>query len=217
MADELLELTKTLVSIKTPSGDIRRLNHCCDFILDYFHQLVRVKRFQYNRIPCLFVSNYVRPKIILNGNIDVVGAEEEMFAPKVKKGKLYGRGAYDAKAQTAAFMKVMAENPNANIGLMVVSDGETGGKWGTSKLVKQFPSQFAIVGEPTDLDIVNETKGAMWIDVEYKGKSAHASMPWAGKNAITEGMHKLEKMFKTFNKKTQFGSTYNISNISSKI
>lgn len=216
MADELLELTKTLVSIKTPSGDIRRLNHCCDFIIDYFHNIVKVKRFQNNRLPSLFISNYTRPKIILNSNIDVVGAEEKMFIPKIKAGKLYGRGAYDSKAQVAAFMKAIAENPNANIGLMITSDGETGGKWGTSRLVRKYPCPFAIVGEPTDLDIVNETKGAMWIDVEYKGKSAHASEPWKGENAITEGINKIEKIFRTYNKKSRFGPTYSIANVLSK-
>ena len=145
MVDNILDLTKALVGMKTPCGDIRRLNRCMDFIIDYFHDIARVKRYQYNRFPCIFVSNYVRPQIILNAHIDVVGAEDSMFEPKVKKGKLYGRGAYDSKAQVAAFMQIMKDNPNANIGLMITSDGETGGKWGSGRLVKDFPAKFVIV------------------------------------------------------------------------
>ncbi len=216
MVDTILELTKNLVGMKTPCGDIRRLNRCMDFIIDDFHDIARVKRFQYNRFPSIFISNFKRPKIILNSNIDVVGADESMFIPKVKAGKLYGRGAYDSKAQVAAFMHVLKENPNANIGLMITSDGETGGKWGSGRLVKDFPCKFVIVGEPTNLDIVYETKGALWIDVEYRGKSSDSSEPWKGSNAIEEGMLKLEKIFKKYNKKSGFNPTCNLAAVTTK-
>ncbi|MFA5382933.1 MAG: M20/M25/M40 family metallo-hydrolase [Candidatus Micrarchaeia archaeon] len=216
MADELLELTKNLVGMKTPCGDIRRLNRCMDFVIDYFHDTVKVKRFQYNRFPSVIISNYVRPNIILNSNIDVVGADDSMFIPKVKNGKLYGRGAYDSKAQVAAFMKVIKDNPTASIGLMITSDGETGGKWGSGRLVKDYPCKFVIVGEPTDLDIVYETKGALWIDVEYKGKSCDSSEPWKGVNAIEEGIKKINKVFKAYNSKSGFNPTYSLAAITTR-
>ncbi|MCC7552386.1 M20/M25/M40 family metallo-hydrolase [Candidatus Micrarchaeota archaeon] len=217
MVNDILELTKALVGMKTPCGDIRRLNRCIDFIMDYYHGIARVKRFQYNRFPSLMISNYVRPNLILNAHIDVVGADESMFTPRIKGDKLYGRGAFDSKAQVAAFMQVMKENPNSSIGLMITSDGEVGGKWGTGRLAKEYPCKFAIVGEATNLDIIYETKGAMWIDVEYRGKSAHAVEPWKGVNAIEEGMKRLEKIFKKYNnKKSDFSPTYNVAAVSTR-
>lgn len=216
MVDNVLDLTKALIGMKTPCGDIRRLNRCMDFIIDQFHGIARVKRYQYNRFPSILISNYVRPSIILNAHIDVVGADEEMFVPKIKNGKLYGRGAFDSKAQVAAFMQVMKDNSNVNMGLMITSDGEVGGKWGTGRLVKDYPCKFAIVGEATNMDIIYETKGAMWIDVEYRGKSAHAIEPWKGVNAIEEGMKRLEKVFKGYNKKTGFSPTFSIAAVSTR-
>jgi len=43
---------------------------------------------------------------------------------------------------------------------------------------------FALIGEPTELQVVYTTKGAAWIQIETHGKSVHASNPDRGENAI---------------------------------
>jgi acetylornithine deacetylase/succinyl-diaminopimelate desuccinylase-like protein len=45
-------------------------------------------------------------------------------------------------------------------------------------------ADFAIVGEPTNLDVVYTHKGTAWIEIETRGKSVHASLPETGINAI---------------------------------
>ena len=45
-------------------------------------------------------------------------------------------------------------------------------------------ADFAIVGEPTNLDVVYTHKGTAWIEIETRGKSVHASLPETGVNAI---------------------------------
>ena len=43
---------------------------------------------------------------------------------------------------------------------------------------------FAIVGEPTSMQVVNTTKGSLWATLSATGTSAHASQPHLGDNAI---------------------------------
>jgi len=43
---------------------------------------------------------------------------------------------------------------------------------------------FALIAEPTELQVVHTTKVATWMRIETHGKSAHASQPDRGENAI---------------------------------
>jgi acetylornithine deacetylase/succinyl-diaminopimelate desuccinylase-like protein len=45
---------------------------------------------------------------------------------------------------------------------------------------------FAIVGEPTRLQVVTAHKGSLWLELETRGKAAHGAMPWRGQNALHE-------------------------------
>jgi succinyl-diaminopimelate desuccinylase len=55
----------------------------------------------------------------------------------------------------------------------------------TDRLVKEgFPADFAITGEPTDLQIGIQAKGVLAVRVEVRGTAAHGSTPWLGDNAI---------------------------------
>lgn len=64
--------------------------------------------------------------------------------------------------------------------------GEETGSPGIRKLIKEGPlSTYAIVGEPTGLKIGLAHKGSDFIEVEIGGKSAHASRPEEGVNAVS--------------------------------
>jgi acetylornithine deacetylase/succinyl-diaminopimelate desuccinylase-like protein len=45
---------------------------------------------------------------------------------------------------------------------------------------------FAIVGEPTKLQVVTAHKGSLWLELETRGNAAHGATPHLGKNAIHE-------------------------------
>jgi len=70
--------------------------------------------------------------------------------------------------------------------------GEEAGQDGATAFVADLlhdgsavPSQmFALIAEPTELQIVYTTKGACWIKIQTHGKSVHASQPDRGENAI---------------------------------
>ncbi len=55
-----------------------------------------------------------------------------------------------------------------------------------AELGKRLPlPRMVLVGEPTDMSVVDAHKGPMRWSVEVTGKAAHSSMPHLGVNAIT--------------------------------
>lgn len=131
------------------------------------------------------------PRILLYGHIDVVPADEHQFDPYEEDGRLYGRGAYDMKGALAAMMCAMEElnvsDPGATVELLIVSDEEqehTKPRGAEMLLENGHVGDFMITGEPTDLRIGVQAKGALGLRVTLEGKSAHGSKPWLGENAI---------------------------------
>src|SRR2546423_12120336 len=47
---------------------------------------------------------------------------------------------------------------------------------------------FALTGEPTDMQIGVQAKGVLLLRLEVKGRAAHGSTPWLGDNAVLKAM-----------------------------
>ena len=130
--------------------------------------------------------------LMLNGHMDTVppGQMKKPFTPKRSRGKLYGRGAVDMKGALGAMIYTaqLIEKSDVNLdGQLVVAGvvGEESGSPGTRYVVENGPAvDMAIVGEPTELKLAVAHKGIEWIKIELFGKSAHASVPQEGTNAI---------------------------------
>lgn len=131
--------------------------------------------------------------VIFEAHTDTVpvdGMVVEPFAAKIEGGKLYGRGACDVKAGVAvmltAFARLVKEKPpgSAKVTVAFTVDEEHGGR-GVSILMKSgLRADYAIVAEPTLLNIVNAHKGvARWL-VETTGRACHSSRPDEGVNAV---------------------------------
>ncbi len=165
--------------------------------------------------------------IMFNGHIDVVGAGDHDFAPKIKNGILFGRGAGDMKCEVAAMMILFKELINSNcnkpIALMLNSDEETGGASGAGYLVNEVGYRSKLVISPDggnnfELDI--KDKGLFWIKISATGKTGHASRTWLGDNAILKLLKFYQDIEKSYPplKKTkslyQDGITLNLGVIS---
>ena len=112
------------------------------------------------------------------------------FGATVEGGKLYGRGACDVKAggavMLAAFARLFKERPagSARVILAFTVDEEHT-FLGVQELVKQgLQADYAIVAEPTLLNIVRAHKGVVRWQVETAGRACHSSRPEQGVNAI---------------------------------
>ena len=114
------------------------------------------------------------------------------FAGDIADGKLYGRGSSDMKGGVAAFViacMALADRLKATPGvLLVITAGEETGCSGAAALVAdKVPLGKVgafVVAEPTGNRPLVGHKGALWLEAETTGVTAHGSMPEKGDNAI---------------------------------
>jgi succinyl-diaminopimelate desuccinylase len=134
------------------------------------------------------------PTLVLHGHLDVVPGHAEQFEPRVEGDRLIGRGAYDMKGALAVMLLVtheMRDQDAVRIRLGIVSDeeSETEDNRGSDALVDAgFLGDFAITGEPTDLQIGVQAKGVLAIRLEVSGVAAHGATPWLGDNAVLKAL-----------------------------
>lgn len=214
-----------LVAIPSVAGDTKALNAAVDYIAALLsgHPNITIERFESNNVPSLLAYyGPVRPArfdTILNAHVDCVPGKPEQFIPRLEGNRLYGRGVYDMKAAAIIMTDVFLQHqPEARrpIGLQIVADEEMGGQNGVKYQVEQgVATDFAIFGEMTDLDICNETRGICWIEVEFKGVSAHGGYAWNGDNAITKASNFANAVLAKFPvpKAQQWCTTANIASI----
>lgn len=145
-----------------------------------------------------------RPRILLGPHLDTVGVGGmtiEPFGGEIRDGRLWGRGACDTKGPMAAMLWALHENRDRLADLPVAVDfvafmGEESGQWGSKEFVKRHGADysFALVGEPTGMEIVHVTKGSLWATLRATGKAAHSSMPERGENAILKLTRALDRL-----------------------
>lgn len=134
------------------------------------------------------------PTLMLNGHTDTVGVdymEIDPLDPVVEEGRMYGRGTFDMKGGLAAILasaKAVVDSGVELRGDLVVAAvcDEEYASIGTERVVEQFRADAAIVGEPTELNVLVAHKGFAWIDVETWGVAAHGSAWQVGVDAIAK-------------------------------
>ena len=124
---------------------------------------------------------------------DTVPAEAmtiEPFAGEVRDGRLYGRGACDVKGSMAAmlfaFARLVRERPRGCAAVVLACTVDEEHTFlGVQRLMKSgLRADFAVVAEPTRLQIVNAHKGVVRWKVTTPGRACHSSRPEQGVNAI---------------------------------
>jgi acetylornithine deacetylase/succinyl-diaminopimelate desuccinylase-like protein len=133
------------------------------------------------------------PTLLLNAHIDTVPPSEawtvDPWRARRFDGKLQGLGSNDTKGGGAAMLCAVAdlarERDFAGTLLYAATcDEETGGE-GMEVLRDELPPlDAAVICEPTTLRVATAQRGLMRVVVRCDGRSAHASRPWQGKNAI---------------------------------
>ncbi len=135
------------------------------------------------------------PRVLLNGHLDTVSIAgmKDPLAPVLKEGRVYGRGAQDMKGGLAAAVAALLalsrrrENWKGEVVLAAVADEEDlslGTTWFLEHWPRDRPFDFALVLEPTDLQVATAHKGFAWVEVTTYGKAAHGSRPADGVDAI---------------------------------
>jgi len=196
--DEMVELALKLIEKNTvnPPG-----NECLvkDIIVEHLKKIkAKIKIFEPAPGRCSILG-YIgegRPIFAIISHMDVVppgeGWEFDPFSPQIKDGKIYGRGAVDNKGPFAASwagMKALLDTGVSFKGTIVLgalADEERGSVYGMQQIIgKDFHPDFCIIPDGGRLDqLVIGEKGRMEVYLRTKGRSAHASQPQEGENAI---------------------------------
>lgn len=138
-----------------------------------------------------------RPGIILSGHTDVVPVDgqdwsSDPFKLAERDGKLFGRGTADMKSFIAICLallpEMLAKPLSVPLHFAFSYDEEVGcfGVHGIVGFVKQngVVPRLAIVGEPTEMQVVNAHKSVCACTTTVHGLEAHSSATHQGVNAI---------------------------------
>jgi len=147
-----------------------------------------------------------KPTILLNSHHDTVkpnaGYTRDPFQSGVEGDKLFGLGSNDAGGPLVALIATFLffynkENLKYNLVLAATAEEEISGKNGIESVLPELHKiDFAIVGEPTQMQMAIAEKGLMVLDCVAKGVAGHAARN-EGENAIYKALKDIE-WFRTF-------------------
>lgn len=190
----IAEIVKELVSIDSVSGNEMNIQK---WIGDYLKE--RGFKVELQEIFPQRPNLYARrgeSNILFASHADTVPqwGHPNAFTPLEKGDLIYGRGAVDTKGQIASLLKAVDEcDYPCEIAIFI--DEEKDGS-GSQAFNPHKRYDCAIVLEPTELKVALGEMGGISFEIEVKGKSAHGSTPYAGKNAIEEAFKLFEEIKK---------------------
>ena len=195
---DALALLKRLIA--TPSFS-REENQTADLIGEFF----REKQIPYERLKNnLWAKNYqfdpTKPTLLLNSHHDTVKPNKswtlDPFEPLEQDDKLYGLGSNDAGGCLVSLLATFAyfyDRPGMpyNIVMAATAEEEISGRDGLELLLPELPPiSFAIVGEPTEMQLAIAEKGLLVLDCTAHGVSGHAARD-EGENAIYKAIQDI--------------------------
>ena len=210
--EDSIKILSDLIAFKTISGeDNNQLIDYCDKILKKFGA-TSFKTFDEDKKRVnLFAtlkakkSNGKMP-IILSGHTDVVpvskGWSTDPFKAVIKEDKLYGRGSCDMKGFIAcalAYAPIFSKSElDRDIHFSFTFDEETACK-GAPILIEELKKRglkngICIVGEPTNMKIIDAHKGCYEYTTYFEGLAGHSSQPHKGVSAVEYAARYVNKL-----------------------
>jgi len=201
--DDAVALLQQMIAISSLSKEEKSL---ADFLERYIEIKGYVAVRKENNIWILSPGfDPARPTVLLNSHIDTVkpvaGWVRDPFKPSIENGKLFGLGSNDAGASVVSLLHVFffltQKQQSYNLIFAASAEEEISGKNGIETLLQELPKvDFAIVGEPTGMNMAVAEKGLMVLDCTVHGQAGHAARN-EGDNAIYKALPIID-WFKTF-------------------
>jgi acetylornithine deacetylase len=195
---EALELLKNLIATQSFSGEE---NETALLIMQWFsnHDI----KFESDKHNVWAKNKYfdaAKKTILLNSHHDTVkpnkGYTKNPYNPEVSDGKLYGLGSNDAGGSLVSLLATFTyfyerKDLNYNVVLVASAEEESSGLNGLNSMLQIIPPiDFAIIGEPTLMQLAIAEKGLLVLDCEAKGTSGHAAHG-IGDNAIYKAIEDI--------------------------
>ncbi|AFS47719.1 acetylornithine deacetylase ArgE [alpha proteobacterium HIMB5] len=210
--EKSIKILTDLIGFQTVSGtdNSELINYCEKILNDLGIETFKVFDDEEKRVNLFGTlkakkTNGKKP-IILSGHTDVVpvskGWSSDPFTATIKNEKLYGRGSCDMKgfiACTLAFAPVFKESDlDRDIHFCYTFDEETA-CIGAPLLIKELKKRdikngICIIGEPTNMKIIDAHKGMNEYTVHFGGLAGHSSKPHMGVNAIEYASRYINKL-----------------------
>lgn len=134
------------------------------------------------------------PEVVLSTHYDCV---PPFFPSRVGDGRLFGRGACDAKgilaAQVAAAARLRTDG-HRRVGLLFVVAEERGSEGAAAANRTPPGSKFLINGEPTDSRLGSGTRGILRVRLHATGRAGHSSAPQHFESAIEKLVDALVRL-----------------------
>ena len=202
---DTLELARALIARRSVTPED---GGCLELVGERLSRLgFRLERFDQGGVANLWARRgAAAPLLCFAGHTDVVPSgpldqwRSDPFAPEVRDGRLYGRGAADMKTSIAAFVTAvegfLAERPQhpGSIALLLTSDEEGPAVNGTVRVVEVLKARgeridYCIVGEPTSAErladtIKNGRRGSLSGRLVVKGVQGHIAYPHLVRNPV---------------------------------
>jgi succinyl-diaminopimelate desuccinylase len=178
------------------------------------------------------------PVLCLLGHTDVVPPgpldkwQSDPFAPEIRDGYLYGRGAADMKGSIAAMVTAMERFVSAHpqhegtLAMLLTSDEEGRATNGTIKVVDYLTAEgirikWCIVGEPSSQHQAGDTvkngrRGSLTGHLTVHGVQGHVAYPERSENPIHRLMPVLHELCSTiwdYGNRFYTPTSFQISNI----
>jgi acetylornithine deacetylase len=169
----------------------------------------------------------------LSGHMDVVPVTGQLwdtdpFTLIERDGRLYGRGACDMKGYLACVMAMVPEFKKRKFKVplhVVFSYDEEVGCTGVKPMIAEFGSalpkpRMILVGEPTNMSVVDAHKGGYRFRTQVTGKDAHSSKPQLGVSAVSiageliSELARIEQRLKAEQNSPRFDPPYNSVTVS---
>lgn len=142
-----------------------------------------------------------KPTIMLNSHIDTVkpvkGYTMDPFIPMEEGDKLYGLGSNDAGGPLVALLGTFLHFYHRNdllfnLVFAATAEEEISGRRGLEIVLPMIaPVEFAIIGEPTRMELAIAEKGLLVLDCFAYGKSGHAARN-EGENALYKALDDIQ-------------------------
>ena len=208
-----LKILTDLIAFKTISGEDKSslINYCDDILKSLGASSFKTFDNENKRVN-LFSTIKGKKKsnkscIILSGHTDVVpvskGWSTDPFNAEIKNDKLYGRGSCDMKGFIAcvlAYAPILSKSIlDRDIHFSFTFDEETACK-GAPILIKELKKRgitdgICIVGEPTNMKIIDAHKGCYEYTTYFEGLAGHSSEPEKGVSAVEYASKYVSKLF----------------------
>ena len=181
VSTSLAELLRELVALPSVSGDEGA-------VADYVSALLGEAGIETQRLGHTVVARLARgrgPRFLLLSHLDTVpvgeGWTRDPYRESWAHGRLFGRGANDAKASAAAMLWTLLELARApqelsgEVWLSLNAQEETDNAGMRALLGTLGAPDGAVCGEPTGLEVVRAQAGLAILKAAWSGRSCHAA------------------------------------------